>query len=119
MASDIDKQAGLERRRRSSGKRAGRVKVGHDKMGRTKYRPVGGARSRTRPAGFTKANSRGRRAESRYPNLDALRALEHAQHVTRAMAMGLDRGEAEAHARRDEMDGRRGLRARRPSPSSF
>ncbi|MCA1818440.1 MAG: hypothetical protein ABR562_00310 [Thermoplasmatota archaeon] len=74
---------------------------------------------RTRPA----AKRRHRIQPERYPNLAAHGQVEHAQHVARAMSMGLTRKQAEAHARADEDEGARddrpalggvGPRRRRP-----
>lgn len=100
----------LLRRVRSSGRRAGQVKVGHDKMGRAKYRAEGTMAVRRGHAHF--AEPEGAVDEGKYPNLAALRRGEHAQHVRRAMEMGMTRKEAQRHAREDERDGRLG--ARRP-----
>lgn len=43
--------------------------------------------------------------EARHPNLAAQRRLERAQHVRRGMAMGLTRGQANAHANQDMAEG--------------
>ena len=89
------------RRIRSSGRREGRVKVGHDKMGRPKYRPEGTMAIRRGLAHFYESQP----GPGRWEGLTALRRGEHAQHVQRGMAMGLTRKQAERHARSDERDG--------------
>jgi len=94
--SDHDHAQGNLRRQRSSGVRDGIVEVGHDKAGRHRIRD----RQATSGSDMTERSDR-------YPNLSALRALEHAEHVRRAMQMGLTRSQAERHARRDEQDAKR------------
>ena len=105
-SADVDGPKGREKALRTSGKSvAGRVKVGHDKMGRSKYRTEGAlAGARDDPAA-TGTGSGARNKGDPYPNLTAQRELEHAQHVSRAMKMGLTRKQAEEHARSDEADG--------------
>lgn len=109
-ASDIDKPAARIKRRRVSGLVDGRLRTGHDKMGRPKYaRPAASTRSRTstRPPPTARGARRngGHVDPERYPNMAAWREHEHAQHVLRGLRMGMTRGEAEAHARRDEAEG--------------
>ena len=62
--------------------------------------------------------AKGRKLPPRYPNMEALRELEHAQHVKRAMDMGLTRKQAEGHARRDEAEGASEERANRRTAKS-
>jgi hypothetical protein len=90
-----------ERRMRSSGRREGVVRVGHNKLGRPRVRPIG------------RAAVDAEDLPERYPNLRAHRELEHAQHVRRAMSMGLTRKQAERHSRDDERTGRLQERVKR------
>lgn len=76
--------------------------MGHDKMGRPKYRPEGTMAIRRGRAHFLQEAEQG---PGRWEGLSALRRGEHAQHVQRGMAMGLTRKQAEKHARSDERDG--------------
>jgi len=84
------------KRKPSAGPRVAGTRV--DRSARTLTRP--------RPQPRRAAETKGEGLADRYPNLAALRALEHAEHVRRAMQMGLTRKQAELHARRDERDAR-------------
>ena len=43
-------------------------------------------------------------ADSRYPNMEAAKAMEREEHIKRAMASGLSRKQAEKHVQ-DDHDG--------------
>jgi hypothetical protein len=88
-ASDVDRYRAKQKRRRTSGRREGKVLVGHDKQGRPKYREIPEPEVAPEPA-------------TEYPNMAAQGDYEHAQHVLRGLQMGLTRKQAEAHARADE-----------------
>jgi len=113
-SSDVDGETARLRIRRSSGRRLGRVLVGHDKEGRSKHRLEGTGPGSREAVSVASGNDEWEARRERYPNLAARRELERAQHARRAMAMGVPRGQANAHAWSEIQDGRREQAKRQP-----